>query len=245
MDMKVSKLYGAALAATLVAACGGGGSGGVGAGPAVTYAYVTPKANTQRIYASTFVDNSNNTIAVTSRARVVSVNVDGSFVEFLDNPTGSSGLVNGTSYTQRTETVTVNSSGQALLDSYVVNDLPVTCTIAPHGPGPDSPVSVGQAWALQYTATCGTSTPVTYSQSGSVVGIEPVVVPAGSFSALKILSTIVWTDPNGTTRTETITSWRDTATAMLVKRITNTGYSGTALVNGFPLSATVVLQSQS
>jgi hypothetical protein len=125
------------------------------------------------------------------------------------------------------------------------NGTAVTCTVAPHGAGPDYLLTVGKAWALNCAITCGTVTPNSYAQTGSVVGTESVTVPAGTFLAIKLQSTLTWTDPNGTTRTESIGTWRDANTAIVVKRIINIAYSGTALLNGYPVTTTTALQSQS
>jgi hypothetical protein len=65
------------------------------------------------------------------------------------------------------------------------------------------------------------------------------------FSAVKLQSTLTWTGPDGTTRNEAITTWRDLNTEILVKRVTNIEYSGTALVNGYPVTQTTALKSQS
>ncbi len=239
--MKLLKVCGVASIAALLSACGGGD-----AGSSTTYAFVTPKVNSQRIYAYTILDNSNNTINQTIRDSVTAVNADGSYVYVQDDPSGNSIVVNGTTYSTLTESRTENDSGQILSYSYTpANGIQVTCTVAPHGTGPNYPLAVGQAWTLNYAITCGTATPPPYTQTGFVVGIESVAVPAGTFSAVKLQSTLTWTDVNGTTRTEAITTWRDVGTAIIVKRVINIAYSGTALLNGYPVTTTTALQSQS
>jgi hypothetical protein len=74
--------------------------------------------------------------------------------------------------------------------SGVTNGGTGTCTYDPNGSGPPFPVSVGQTWQLQYTLSCNGSAPITYTQDGTVVDAEPVTVPAGTFNALKFLSTL-------------------------------------------------------
>ena len=245
--MTASRLFGTLVFAGVLAACGGGGGGGGAAtGPAATYAFATPKVNSELVFTQTIVDNFNSTINQSVRDRTVAVNPDGSFVVLRDDPADNSITLNGTSYAVHPQFITANGSGQTLsVSDAPATPAPVTCIVAPHGPGPDFPVFVGQTWVLQYAAKCGTGPVVGYGATGSVSGIETVVVPAGTFSALKFQSTISWTDPNGTTRVETITSWHDTATGVLAKRVTNSSYSGTPLANGFPLTTTLVLQSQS
>jgi hypothetical protein len=68
------------------------------------------------------------------------------------------------------------------------------------------------------TMSGGTGNPVSYSQSGPVVDVEAVTVPAGTFVAIKLQSTVTWTGSGGTTRTQTITNWRGLAAAYSVKQ---------------------------
>jgi hypothetical protein len=121
----------------------------------------------------------------------------------------------------------------------------VTCTYDPHGSGPDFPVSVGATWTLAYTFACGVQTPVTYSQKGSVVDVESVTVPAGTYSALKLESTLTWTDLAEKTRTQTITNWRDVNTLISVKQEISIAVSGTIPAGGYAVSREILLQSAS
>jgi len=245
--MRFLKYCSGALMAVLVASCGGGaGSGTNPAGSSKAYNFVPPKVNSQQIYAETTLDNSNNTINQILRNTVTAVNPDGSHTLVQDDPTNNSIIVNGTTYTTIPESIADNNSDQEVSYTPILaNGTGVPCTISPHGAGPSYPLSVAQSWTSNYSITCGTAAPISYTQTGSVVDVESVTVPAGTFSAIKLHITITWTDPHGTTHTESIENWRDTNTAIMVKRVTNFGYSGTNLVNGYPVSRTVVLQSQS
>jgi len=223
--------------------CGGSGSN---AGSSTTYSLGTPKVNSKNVYADTILDNSNNTINQNLRNVVTAVNAVGSVVFVHDDLNGNSATVNGTTYSTPTETITDNNMGQQLSNSFTnANGVLVTCTDAPHGAGPSYPISVGQTWTLNYISTCGTATPISHTQTGVVAVVESVTVPAGTFSAVKLQSTESWTDNNGTTHTETITTWRNTSTGTVVKRVTNFEFSGTALVNGYPITETMSLESQS
>jgi hypothetical protein len=97
---------------------------------------------------------------------------------------------------------------------------------------------------MNYAVKCGTALPLQYSQTGSVVGTESVSVPAGTFATVKLQSTLISTDPNGTTRTWASTTWRDVNTSIVVKQVVDIAYSGTALMNGYPVSTMTALQSQ-
>lgn len=163
-----------------------------------------------------------------------------------EDPNHESVIVNGTNYSVATETVTLNTSGQEL--SYTPGGAvgeAILCTFTPHGPGPDFPVIVGTSWTLDYTFACGTQTPTPYMQSGSVVDVESIAAPAGTYSALKLQSTLMWTDSQGTTRTQTITNWRDTATSVSVKQSITISYSGPLPTSGYPVSREIVLESAS
>ncbi len=233
------------LMASLVA-CGGGGSSGSGAHPPVDrlFLYVVPQVNAQRIYSLTIIDNSSNTINETLRETVTAVNPDGSFVYKQDDPTHTSVTVNGTTYTIDTAIVIDTNSGQELSYVYTPSGGSLTtCTNNPHGRGPDYPLSFGSIWSFSFTRTCGVSA-IVYSQTGSVVGLESVTVPAGTFSALKLQSTVSWTNPQGTTFTETLTNWRDASTGYSVKEVVSTTYNGTVPTNGYAASVTRELQSQ-
>jgi hypothetical protein len=233
------------LAAGAVSVTGCGDSGGQGSMPS-SYAFVPPPVNSQRKYSETIVDNENNSIELAYNETVLSANAEGSYVVLQEDPSHESVIVNGTTYSIETETVTLNASGQQL--SYTpgggVGEA-ILCTFIPHGPGPDFPLSVGTSWTLDYTFGCGTQTPIPYMQNGSVVDVESIVVPGGTYSALKLQSTITWTDSQGTKRTQTITNWRDTATSVSVKQSITISYSGTLPTSGYPVSREIVLESTS
>ena len=99
----------------LLSGCGGSRSN---AGTSTTLNFVTPKVNSQRVYANTILDNSNNTINQTIRDTITTVNADGSFVFVHVDPNRNSVTVNGTAYSTPTETITDNSSGQELSHSF-------------------------------------------------------------------------------------------------------------------------------
>jgi hypothetical protein len=233
------------LATGAVSAAGCGGGSGAGGGSAASYAFVPPPVNSQRKYDETIVDNQNNTIELSYTETVLSASPDGSYVVQQEDPNHESVTVNGTIYSIETETVTLNDAGQEL--SYTAEDaggtLAVVCNFAPHGAGPDSPVTVGMSWTLDYTLGCGGQTPTPYVQSGTAVDVESITVPAGTYSALKLQSTISWTDAQGTHRTQTVTNWRDIATSVSVKQSITISYSGTLPSTGYAVSRDITLES--
>ena len=240
--MKIAFFGAGNLLTALLGGCGGGGDN---AASATTFSFVMPKLNSQRIYNRTIIDNSGNTIDETLSDTVTAVNADGSYVVLAEDPNHDSVTVNGTIYSIVTEAVSVNDSDQDTAYSYTAADgSTTTCTYVPHGGGPDLPLTVGATWTITYNFSCGANLPVAYTQTGTVVDVESVTVPAGTYSAVKLQSTLTWTGPEGTTRTQSITNWRDVNTLLSVKEDISTSYSGTMLINGYPVSTETLFYSQ-
>jgi hypothetical protein len=226
-------------------ACGGGGGGSDSnnAGTGTAYAFVPPVVNSSRVYAETVVDNSNNTINLGYMRTVLSVAASGTITE-QQQSTMNGVTVNGTDYSITSETQTYNSFGRETGFTYTESDgSPGSCSYAPYAAGPTPPLTVGQTWQIDYTETCNTNPAIAYSQQGTIVDVESVTVPAGTYTALKLQSTITWTDSNGTTHTETITNWLDTASFHSVKESITIVDTGTAPVNGYAVSQEIELQS--
>jgi hypothetical protein len=226
-----------------VAGCGGGSSSST-SGSGATYAFGVPTVGATATEAVTIVDNSGNTINLTETSTILSVNADGSFTSLTEYP-GGDAVVNGTNYANPPTTHDINSSDQETSYSYTdaATGEPVTCTEAPHGLGPDGPLYVGQTWTLEFTATCGTAAPITYTQSGTVVDIESVTVPTGTYTALRLQSTVTWTAPDGGARTETIMNWRDTTGLGSVRQEITYTYGAPLPTNGYAVSRQIVRQA--
>ena len=237
----------AGLSAALVAGCGGSGddNGGGSPGSGTPYNWVSPVLNSTRTYSEVIVDNSNNSIDTSFSVTVTAVNPDGSYSE-LQSPGNPTVIVNGTNYAPEQESGQFDDSGRELSYTYTTaGGSSGTCNFDPHGAGPSYPLQVGQTWQINYNFACGTAAGVSYSQSGSVVGVEAVTVTAGSFTAIKLQSTLTWTDAQGTTRTQSILNWRDVATMRTVKQQISISYSGTLPTNGYAVSRNLELQSTS
>jgi hypothetical protein len=234
-----------AIAAAVAVGCGGGGGNADNPGSGTSYSFVAPAAGVIRILAETIVDNSNNTIDIGYSDTTTTVNSDGSYAALVHSTSGDSSIVNGTNYAVVTQNENYDDSGQELSYTFTGSTgLLVTCSYAPHANGPDFPVEVGQTWQIRYTLSCDNgSAPITYTQQGSVVNVESVTVPAGTFTALKFQSTVSWTNAQGTVRNESTTNWRDTKTLYSVKQQISIAVSGTAPANGYPVSRTIELES--
>jgi hypothetical protein len=92
--------------------------------------------------------------------------------------------------------------------------------------------------------TCGTAAPVQYTQNGNVLDVESVTGPAGTFTAIKLQSTVTWTTAAGTTITETVTNWRDIDTLFSVRQNVTRVYGGMLPTTGYEVSATIQLTSE-
>jgi hypothetical protein len=233
------------IAALLAAACGSSSNSDSGGGSGTAYAFVPPVPGVTRIFAETIVDNADNTIQIGFSDTVAALNADDSYTALVQSTTGDSTIVNGTNYAVATAKENDDNSGQEIGYSFTgVTGALVTCAYTPHAAGPDFPVHVGQTWQIDYTESCDNgSPPVSYTQQGSVVDVESVTVPAGTFTALKLQSTISWTDAAGATRTETITNWRDTTTLYSLKEQISIARNGTPPTTGYPVSRSIELQS--
>jgi hypothetical protein len=233
------------LCALVLAMSGCGGSSDNDPGSGTAYAFVPPVVNSTRTYSESIVDNANNTILIGYTQTVMAVAADGTITEMQQSTTGSSIIVDGTNYAPLTETETYDdSSGQETSYTYTAaGGDAVTCTFDPRDGGPDFPLRVAQTWSIDYTFACGSQSPVTYKQTGSVVDVESVTVPGGTFTALKLQSTVTWTDLQGTTRTQTVTNWRDTATSHSVKEEIAIVVSGTVPTTGYAVSREILLEN--
>jgi hypothetical protein len=224
-----------------VTACGGGGGSSP---PPTSYEFVVPQLNSVRDYSETYIDNFDNTINESYSQKVTDVNADGSYV-LLQDPTSNVIIVDGTTYSIPTETIDVNNQSEDNSYSALESDGDVqSCTYDPHGPGPGYPLTVGAAWTIKYTVTCGTAAPVSHVQDGNVLDIEPVTVPAGTYNALKLQSTDTYTNAGGTTITETTTDWRDVVTLFSVQKSSTLVYSGTLPTTSYAVSRVLQLQSE-
>jgi hypothetical protein len=166
---------------------------------------------------------------------VTAVAADGVITEEQQSTTGGGNTVNGTDYSIPTETVTYNESDGSQ----------GSCTYTPYAGGPTPPLTAGQSWQINYTRACNGNASIAYSQQGNVTAVESVAVPAGMFTALKLQSTITWTDLDGTTHLEMATNWLDIATFHSVKQSISYQYSGTLPTSGYAVSRQIVLQSTS
>lgn len=228
--------------AFFVSGCGGSGGGG-GPTQATNYSPSPPAVGAQRISNVTIVDNSNNTISMEGGLRllITSVNADGSYVYHQDDPMHNTSIVNGTNYSVSPADITTNALGQTKSITYTASNL--NCTFSPNGGGPKYPVQIGDEWSVTWTETCGNSPSVTYIQTGKVVDIETITVPAGTFSALHFTSTTTYVSPLGTATTSMTDTYKRTSDLMSIKSVSSYSYSGTPPSNGYQISRTTELKS--
>jgi hypothetical protein len=199
----------------------------------------------QSVYADTVVDNTNNSFSRTLVHTVVAINADGSYISTWIDPSGNIVRSFNIDHTVYPTTLNNNSVGQTTISTvrpYLSS--PFSCTESPHGAGAPSPLPLGQAWAFVYSENCGNGAEVVYTDSGSVVGVENLVVPAGSFNAYKIQSVRTSALATGTV-TETTTVWRNAAAndTRVLKEESNYNYSGLTVALGVTVKDTKVLTS--
>ena len=234
------------VAATLLSACGGGGSTGGDAARAAataTYRFAPPKAGEHLVYADQQADTLNNTLNRTAVDDVTAVNADGTFAAHEEDPSHNhfvSGAVDQTLYPTDFQ---YDAAGQVAAMTVDKGTAVTHCTYQ-DSQGAPATLAVGGSWTTQYTETCNGGTGVTFTQNGTLSGIETITIAAGTFSAYKFVSTTTWT-VNGITRTETATRWRDasggdTRTLKMVRAI---AYSGGTPLAGALVTAARELQS--
>jgi hypothetical protein len=245
--MRITILAGL-VAAILLGACGGGGSGN-GSGSAVqaaattTYRFVPPKAGAHLTYAEQQTDTLNNTLNRTVDDDVTAVNADGTFTVHEEDPSHDhivSGTVDQTLYPTDFQ---YGAAGQVVAMTVNNGTTVAQCTFQGNEGAPAT-LAVGAGWNTQYTETCDGGAGVTYTQSGTLAGVETITIAAGTFSAYKIVSMTTWT-MNGITRSESATRWRDASggDTRTLKFVRTIAYSGGTPASGAPVTASRELQS--
>lgn len=232
------------IAAALLSACGGGGaSPAAPASAAATYRFMPPKMGAQLVYADQQVDTLNNTLNRRAVDDVTAVNADGTFAIHEEDPSHDhivSGAVDQTLYPTD---FNYTAAGQLAGMTMARGTAAVHCAFQ-GSQGAPATLAVGTGWNTQYTETCDGGAGVTYTQTGSLAGIETITIAAGTFSAYKFVSTTTWT-VNGITRTESATRWRDASgnDSRTLKMVRSFAYSGGTPAAGSPVSASRELQS--
>ena len=234
---------------SLLAACGGGGSGD---GPATgqpptgttTYTPGTPVVGGTDMFAITSVDDSNNTIVVGFTQQVQSVSGPHSYVLTQADPSNASAIVNGVDYHFDATTQTYDQGRETALTATSAGGTVQNCTFTLQSGGHPAPWWVGQNFTSAAQESCTPGDIRSISVNGTVAALEQVTVPAGTFSALRLQTTEVWTE-NGQTVTEQITHWVDPAHWFFtVKTLITFTRSGNVPAH-YVTSQTVELQSRS
>jgi hypothetical protein len=234
------------VAATLLSACGGGGSTGGAASSSAsvaTYRFVPPNAGAHLVYADQLVDTLQNTLSRTATDDVMAVNADGTFTVHEEDPSHNhfvSGTVDQTLYPTDFQ---YDAAGQVTATTVDKGTTVAHCTYQ-GSQGAPATLAVGAGWNAQYTETCDGGPGVTYTQSGTLAGVETITIAAGTFSAYKFVSTTTWT-VNGITLTESATRWRDASggDTRTLKMVRTIAYSGGTPAAGALVSGSRELQS--
>jgi hypothetical protein len=230
--MKTARLLFLGVLSLLLASCGGSPSS------TPSFGFATPTKNSTQAFSVTDIDPVSTSTNVVTQT-ITGVNSDGSF-SFSE--TIAPGTVASGTHFQPTNS---SADGQGHVLAVTFNPGTVserTCTYSPHGPGPDFPLTVGATWQLTFTETCGAQTS-TYTQSGHIVGTESITVAGGTFTAIKLESTLSL--PIGLGANASLTRWLDATDGHPIQTIAKFDY-GTAntLTTHTLLSETSVLQNQ-
>lgn len=237
----------AILTPLILAACGGGSVEQKNTDPAPAsvppYQFKTPRVGTHLEYAASLVDNLGNSLNRTVSEDVTTVNADGSFVQHVEDPSHDTFVSGATDQTLYPTDYQYNAAGQPTSWIVAGRTGSVQCT-ASGAAGAPARLASGSDWNTSFTEVCGNGPGATFTQSGTLAGIEGVTVPAGTFQAYKFVSTTSYTQ-NGLTRSETTTRWRDSAGSdtRVVKEATVYTYTGGTPPAGSPLQLVRQLQS--
>lgn len=213
------------LTASIVSGCGGGSGDGatstaastetvagvsVTQGDSYTYLQTTGAATPGATQTSTYMTRQYQTI-----------NSDGSrsYTETYSTPT------NGMS-------TNLSATGARTSISSIGYSQPY-CTYSGENAGSVPPFSVGKTWDNSWTRTCNTDTG-TGTNKGSIVGIESVTVPAGTFSAYKEVYTTTFQQTLSSMSQNSVnnfTCWRDVVLKQRVKCEWTT--TNSSLTSGF------------
>lgn len=228
--------YAGLLAVFILAGCGGGGKSSSSSTTAPTTAPVVKRATTGDVYTYLRKDTTvggNATSYLFSRQYQV-VNDDGSTI---DVETFSNGLV---------AMVTSVSANGGITASVQKNDPATQCKFSPESIGATPPYQAGKSWDNSWTQTCGTRVS-RETNKGSIVGVESVTVPAGTFNAYKEVSVITSQVTNPASEqitTNNVTCWRDVDLKQYVKCEFAASYSVPGAVSSESIAtATYELQS--
>ena len=208
--------------------CGGGG------GDTTAAALAAPTVGSKIDYQMTDTDNSNNVISWQLESKVLSSSVDGSYsASFVGN--GGNTAVNGARYGTVNEVDTYDTS-HALVSYTVQGATPLTCTYDTPLPPLPFGYPAGTAWPrVASHVQCSNGNAFNISrQEGSMIGVESVTVPVGTFSANTLQYKRVVT--NLTTlgvRTEQHTAWYDTVSGRLLQASTDFTYVNTNFTGGY------------
>jgi hypothetical protein len=232
------------IAAALLSACGGGGAPSAApASTAATYRFAPPKAGAHLVYADQQVDTLNNTLNRTVVDDVTAVNADGTFAVHEEDPSHDHFMSGAVDQTLYPTDFNYGADGQPTAMTIARGTATVHCAFQ-GSQGAPATLVVGSGWNTQYTETCDGGAGVTYTQTGTLAGIETITIAAGTFSAYKFVSTTTWT-VNGITRTESATRWRDASgsDARTLRMVRSFTYGGGTPAAGSPVSASRELQS--
>jgi len=236
----------AALSATCatLAACGGGGDSPAPppapspAAPTV-FSYLPPAIGETDVWTLTQTDTLGSSATMQLRQRVTDGNDSGARVFTYDDPTGTRVVQDGLTFWAEPQTANVSASGNTTDYTWTsTTGVQTTCVYGSAGSSTGASLAAAdRAVALSgirlqslkpgdilngsYTITCGTNAPITYSTMVSVLPLETITVPAGSFQVFREVIATTWVY-NGFSNSMGVTLWRDPARSMFPVKLDET-----------------------
>ena len=239
------------IAVSILTACGGSNDSTFNS--KTYYYFMTPAVSYMRSYNITSTPNNPNvTTPIITRETVTAVNADGSFIKqvapaiLVAGAPPISETLDATGHV--TSTTTSNNDGGPSVATMTI------CDLAPHQGGAAFPLFVGKTWDFSYTSNCTTKSSTTkstilnnFTDIGSVVGVESVTVPAGTFNTVKLHYTVTNTSTvtGASSSIDNITTWLDTKNGYPVKSIdVQTTNNNNPTTPSTEITTTKELQSQ-
>lgn len=234
----------AALSAScaMLAGCGGGGDSPAPAPspPAPTvFSYVPPAIGETDVWTLTQTDTLGSSVSMQLRQRVTDGNDSGGRIFTYDDPTGTRVVQDGLTFWAEPQTADISASGNTIDYTWTsTTGVQTTCVYGSAGSSTggsleaaDRAVALGgiRPQSLKpgdilngsYTITCGSNAPITYSTMVSVLPLETITVPAGTFQVFREVVSTTWVY-NGFSNSKGVTLWRDPARSMFPVKLDET-----------------------
>jgi len=241
---KMTTLAALSASCAMLAACGGdGGSPAPAPAPSpaapTVFSYVPPAIGETDVWTLTQTDSLGSSVSMQLRQRVTDGSDSGGRVFAYDDPTGTRVEQDGLTFWVEPQTANISAVGNTIDYTWTsTTGVQTTCVYGSASSNTGGSIQAADravalsALRLQslkpgdilngsYTLTCGSNAPITYSTMISVLPLETVTVPAGSFQVFKEVVSTTWVF-NGFSNSRGATLWRDPARSMFPVKVDET-----------------------